>query len=181
MRTLVAALGTLAVLATPVAADVDSRQERLAGLSPTDVAASVSDLGRNVTDLSRNVVALERQAIVDDQTVITLTSDILFAFDSAEISGPATARIAELVADIPAGRLQVHGHTDSRGSADYNQQLSEDRAATVAEAIAATRPDLDLDVAGFGMTQPVAPNEQGGEDNPEGRALNRRVEIRYGT
>ncbi|HRW01540.1 MAG TPA: hypothetical protein P5314_07170 [Tetrasphaera sp.] len=43
----------------------------------------------------------------------------------------------------------------------------------------AARPDLKLDVEGFGKGRPVAPNSQGGEDNPEGRALNRRVEIRY--
>ena len=43
----------------------------------------------------------------------------------------------------------------------------------------ATRRDLQLEVAGFGMDQPVEPNEVNGEDNPEGRALNRRVEIRF--
>lgn len=53
------------------------------------------------------------------------------------------------------------------------------RAQAVADAVAAARPDLVLEVAGRGEAEPAAPNEQGGEDNPEGREQNRRVELRY--
>lgn len=63
--------------------------------------------------------------------------------------------------------------------ASYNKDLSQQRAKAVAAILETARPDLKLDVEGFGKGRPVAPNSQGGEDNPEGRALNRRVEIRY--
>ena len=84
------------------------------------------------------------------------------------------------MAEVPQGAaVQVHGHTDSISDRAFNQTLSEQRAQTVAGAITQHRPDLQLEVAGFGMDQPVEPNEVNGEDNPEGRALNRRVEIRF--
>lgn len=123
---------------------------------------------------------LERTEQDGDETVISLDADILFAFDRAEISGTAAQRIEEIIAEIPDGTaLAIGGHTDSLGSDERNQTLSEERAEAVADVIRAARPDLDLTVEGFGPTRPVADNTKGGEDNPEGRALNRRVEIRY--
>ena len=89
-------------------------------------------------------------------------------------------KVGSLVADIPKGAaVAVYGHTDSIGSMASNQQLSEARAEAVAAVIRASRPDLRLDVRGYGETQPIAPNETAGKDNPAGRAENRRVEIRY--
>ena len=58
-------------------------------------------------------------------------------------------------------------------------RLSQRRAEAVAAAVAAARPDLVLSTEGRGEADPVAPNDNGGEDNPDGRAANRRVEIRY--
>jgi outer membrane protein OmpA-like peptidoglycan-associated protein len=85
-----------------------------------------------------------------------------------------------LLSSIPKGaRLSVHGHTDSVGDAARNQSLSRARAAAVAAVVHQARPDLRLDVRGFGESRPVKPNTKGGKDNPEGRAANRRVELRY--
>lgn len=113
-------------------------------------------------------------------TVITLAFDILFAFDKADISDRAQAKIERLADKIPDdASVEVSGHTDSIGSASYNKDLSQQRAKAVAAILETAQPDLKLDVEGFGKDRPVAPNSQGGEDNPEGRALNRRVEIRY--
>lgn len=61
-----------------------------------------------------------------------------------------------------------------------NMKLWQAWAQAVADIIKAARPDLVLDVKGFGETKPVAPNEVGGKDNPENRAKNRRVELRLG-
>lgn len=106
---------------------------------------------------------------------MTLDSDILFAFGSAEISANAEARITELVAGVPQGTtMSVVGHTDDVGSDADNLALSERRAQTVAAVIAAARSDLVLDVEGRGESDPVASNADG-----EGREANRRVEIRY--
>lgn len=181
------ALALVVGLPVLAAADEVGRSETLAALPASAWQDSISALDRNVfelepnvRELDRNVIEIDRQTTEGEETVIALTSDVLFGFDRSDIAAPAQARIAELLGDIPQGAaVSVHGHTDGRGTAEYNQQLSEARAASVAAVITAARPDLVLDVAGFGMTQPVEPNTVDGEDNPEGRAANRRVEVRF--
>jgi OmpA-OmpF porin, OOP family len=127
-----------------------------------------------------SVSTLEAESTEGADTVLTLDSDILFDFGSADVDVNAAARLGELVADVPPGAtVRVTGHTDSIGDDGSNLELSQRRAQAVAAAIAAARPDLVLDVQGRGETEPVAPNETGGEDNPEGREQNRRVEVRY--
>jgi OOP family OmpA-OmpF porin len=76
-------------------------------------------------------------------------------------------------------QVTIEGHTDSIGSEGYNQRLSERRAAAVqqyleAQGIAPER----LETVGKGESEPVAPNTQDGRDNPEGRAMNRRAELK---
>jgi outer membrane protein OmpA-like peptidoglycan-associated protein len=69
--------------------------------------------------------------------------------------------------------LQVEGHTDSVGTDDFNQRLSEQRAGSVREfLIGQGLNDSAITAEGFGKTEPVATN-----DTPEGRQRNRRVEI----
>jgi outer membrane protein OmpA-like peptidoglycan-associated protein len=82
--------------------------------------------------------------------------------------------IANNLTQNPNSLIDVYGHTDSTGSAAYNQTLSENRARTVAnflssQGVASSR----VRSQGFGSTMPVASNE-----TPEGRARNRRVEIK---
>lgn len=181
MRAIAAALTVSAVaLALAAPAVGAERDDTIAALSDSAYAASIVALNPRITVLDRRITQVERTAMEGDTTVVVLSSDILFEFGKADISAAAETKIQELVADIPAGgTVRVHGHTDSIGEDDLNQQLSQDRAATVAEVAEKARPDLNFEVEGFGETDPVGPNEEGGEDNPEGRALNRRVEIRY--
>jgi len=70
--------------------------------------------------------------------------------------------------------MEIEGHTDAIGSQDYNQKLSEDRAQSVSDYLlkAGIRSDRILAVRGFGKLKPVTTN-----DTPEGRQMNRRVEI----
>jgi outer membrane protein OmpA-like peptidoglycan-associated protein len=69
--------------------------------------------------------------------------------------------------------LQIEGHTDSVGSEDFNQQLSERRSDSVRDFLAEEGvPVSSMTAKGFGKTQPVASN-----DSPEGRQRNRRVEL----
>lgn len=181
MRGLTAAMivGALA-LALAVPAEAHERDDTIGALSESAYAASIVPLDPRITVLDRTISQVERTVPEGDTMVVVLSSDILFEFGKAEISAAAETKIQELVADIPAGgTVRVHGHTDSIGEDDRNQQLSQDRAATVAQVAEKARPDLSFDVEGFGETDPVEPNEEGGDDNPEGRALNRRVEIRY--
>lgn len=188
MRTRTAALlGALVLTLVPVGAVAAEPDDAIAALpqeawaqSVTVLAPNVTVLAPNVTVLKANVTPVDTRTTEGAQTVISLASDVLFDFGKAEIGAAAEAKIRELVAEVPQGAtVQVYGHTDSISDREFNQGLSEDRARTVAGVIAQARPDLSLDIQGFGMDRPVEPNEVGGEDNPEGRAANRRVEIRF--
>jgi OmpA-OmpF porin, OOP family len=133
-----------------------------------------------VWDPAGTVSTLEKQATEGAETVLSLDTDILFAFDSADLPASAGPAIAALLQPVPpAAAVSIVGHTDSLGEDAYNLGLSQRRAEAVAAAVAAARPDLSLTTEGRGEADPVAPNDNGGEDNPDGRAANRRVEIRY--
>lgn len=141
---------------------------------------SVVDLDPNIVDLDENVEDAETTESSGDGAVITLATDILFDFDSAELSSQAEDRIAEIAEDIPSGSdVTVEGHTDAKGEDAYNQTLSEERADAVAEVLAEAAEDLEIEAEGFGESEPVASNGSQSDDDPEGRAENRRVEIHY--
>jgi OOP family OmpA-OmpF porin len=100
-----------------------------------------------------------------------------FGFDSAEIDA-ASAGVLDVAAEqlngCPNVAVRVDGYTDSIGTDAYNQGLSERRANNVMghlvdRGVSATR----LTATGYGETSPVASN-----DTEEGRALNRRVELK---
>lgn len=121
----------------------------------------------------------------DEQVAVTLAADVLFAFDSAELTPEASARLEDLAADIDeqaaAGSVAVTGHTDDVGDDAYNQQLSEQRAEAVRAVLEPTigRDDLTFEVAGKGESEPVARNAIDGIPNPDGQARNRRVTVVY--
>ncbi len=77
-------------------------------------------------------------------------------------------------------KVEVSGHTDSHGNDEYNIELSKDRANAVVRYL--VRKGIDANrfkAVGMGESQPIAINENpDGSDNPEGRQLNRRIEIR---
>lgn len=185
----VTALAVAVLLLAPAAAVADTPVGELPTPSSEQLAESVSvlapeivDLASSVTQLETSVVELAATSTDGGEEVITLTSDILFDFDESDLSAAARRRIATLVDDVPEGAaVDIGGHTDSMGSTAYNQRLSTARATAVAAVVRKSRPDLDLTVTGFGEARPVAPNTSGGEDDPVGRAENRRVEIRFGT
>ena len=83
-------------------------------------------------------------------------------------------QIAQSLSQYPNSLIDVYGHTDSTGSDQYNQTLSERRAQSVASYLT-TRgvQSARLATRGFGESQPVASNT-----TEDGRAQNRRVEIR---
>ncbi len=112
-------------------------------------------------------------------TLIRIDASVLFDFDKATLrpeAGPVLKNVAKALAATTA-RIQVNGHTDSKGEDAYNQDLSERRAAAVVAALKADGLKAPMTPQGFGETQPVAPNAKGGKDNPGGRQLNRRVEL----
>jgi outer membrane protein OmpA-like peptidoglycan-associated protein len=83
------------------------------------------------------------------------------------------AKVAGILLAYPGLRVQVEGHTDSVGGDEYNQQLSENRAAAVRDYLTQQGVSRDaISSAGFGKTQPVASN-----DTAAGRQQNRRVDL----
>jgi len=111
----------------------------------------------------------------EPEVVFEFDATVLFAFDSAELR-PEAERALNEAADTLAPRdeiilIEVAGHTDSIGTDEYNQDLSERRARSVADYLAARGIDRDrMRVVGYGESRPRAPN-----DSPENRQKNRRV------
>jgi OOP family OmpA-OmpF porin len=113
-------------------------------------------------------------------TVLRLDADVLFDFDKAALKPQAQALIAHVAGVLSkAGKpIQVEGHTDAMGSDAYNDDLSLRRADAIATALKEHGVDVAITTKGWGEKRPVAPNTTAdGQDNPAGRALNRRVEV----
>jgi outer membrane protein OmpA-like peptidoglycan-associated protein len=109
--------------------------------------------------------------------VITLSGSVVFATNQATILPAAQSRlnqVAEALMSTDKNRqLIVEGHTDSRGSSDYNLDLSRRRAESVrAYLISRGYPGELIETRGIGEARPIADNA-----SPEGRSNNRRVEI----
>lgn len=147
-----------------------------------DTGAVSERIARNQKELDENrrmIEELKRRGSDVTQTkrgvVITL-SDVLFAFNKAELTPEAAERvgkISETLKTAKGRRVAVEGHTDSVGTDEVNLALSRRRAQAVADALVAHGTSRkQLHVAGFGKARPAASN-----DTPAGRAKNRRVEV----
>ncbi len=119
------------------------------------------------------------------QIIVTLPGDVLFDFDKSDIrpdARPVLSQLSEVLLAMPDSPVEILGHTDAKGSNDYNQALSERRAGSVRSWLG----DLGVDAGrmtpeGRGEAEPVAPNQNpDGSDDPEGRQQNRRVEFIIG-
>ncbi len=118
-------------------------------------------------------VSVRRQG---DNIILVMASDVTFDVDSDQVNPQfyrTLAAVGEVLNEFNKTTIEVSGHTDSTGSAQYNQDLSYRRANSVAYVLAqnGVMPGR-MYVIGLGETRPVASNA-----NPGGRARNRRVEI----
>lgn len=150
--------------------------------SPSDVAGVGNGLTANVSPLTGSESALS-VSVTDHATIVTLPADILFEFDQAMLAPAAEQglhRAADLIRQGAAGAVTVVGHTDSKGSDAYNDELSQRRARAVADWFAG-QPGVrhrEYRTVGRGEREPVSTNTHpDGRDNPEGRSKNRRVEV----
>lgn len=111
-----------------------------------------------------------------DYLVVNMPQDVLFAVDSAALRPDLTSDIASIAQNLmryPNSQIQIIGHTDNTGSAAYNQDLSQRRAGSVADVLLRSGvPSQRVAAFGRGEDQPIASNL-----TPDGRAMNRRVEI----
>lgn len=148
-----------------------------AGVGALAGAAVGNYMDRQQADLRRSLagtgVTVERQG---DNIVLNMPSDITFAVDQSDIQsrfyGPLDG-VAQVLNQYPQTTIDIIGHADATGPDDYNQALSERRAASVADylvhrGVLAGR----LYVAGRGESDPIASNA-----TDAGRAQNRRVEV----
>ncbi|KPM52801.1 flagellar motor protein MotB [Frankia sp. R43] len=143
-----------------------------------DTAGSVLTI-----DLADAVSPLHTEERRDDQLVVTISADVLFAFDSADLTDVARAEITKLAPRVRPGTetVTVRGHTDKLGTPAYNVMLSQRRADAVARVLRSLLPGgTRVSATGRGGADPVAPNSHpDGSDDPDGRALNRRVQISF--
>ncbi|MBS2009341.1 MAG: OmpA family protein [Cyanobacteria bacterium SZAS TMP-1] len=114
--------------------------------------------------------------------LVTIGADTLFDFDKATLtprSEKVLARLGPVLKKYGSCSVSIAGHTDNIGSEEYNQDLSERRATTVRDWLAAHDfIAADASITGYGERQPLARNTlPDGQDYPPGRARNRRVEI----
>jgi outer membrane protein OmpA-like peptidoglycan-associated protein len=113
---------------------------------------------------------------VGEGIVVEFSSAVLFGFDQSDLSAEAKANLDKLVKVLntyPDTNIEVQGHTDSKGSETYNQNLSVKRATSVSDYLAANQITTNrITTKGFGETLPEYDNE-----TEEGRAQNRRVEF----
>ncbi|NVO31036.1 OmpA family protein [Hymenobacter lapidiphilus] len=112
-----------------------------------------------------------------DVGVKVVLNNIFFDFDKATLRKESTGeleRLQKLLTETPALRLEISGHTDNVGNAAYNKDLSQRRAKAVVDYLVGKGIDKGrLTFAGYGDTQPVAPNT-----TKANRQLNRRTEFK---
>jgi len=124
----------------------------------------------------RRANQIEIERLQNENLKITMNSEVSFAYNSAQLT-PAfhssLDKVSDILARYPRTTIKITGHTDSRGSAEYNQQLSVQRAQAVAWYISDRGVDSRRVITdGRGEMQPRASNE-----TEAGRQLNRRVEM----
>ncbi len=124
----------------------------------------------------RQIEGVNVTRVGDDELKVTVRNEVLFDYNSAGLRSASRSSLQEM-ADVfqryPDTTIVVKGHTDSTGSAAYNNRLSERRAGTVENYL----QDLGvrgsrIEAVGYGESQPRASN-----GSASGRQLNRRVEI----
>lgn len=165
-----AALVPGAAHADPVVPDP---QQFVYSIAPQD---HVYDI--NIDDSTQT---LKTEKHVGGKTAVTINSDVLFDFDKATLTAAAKKTLDGVAGRLgkAEGAIRVDGYTDSKGGDAYNLSLSKRRAAAVRTYLAGKLSGKTIRAAGHGEANPVAPNTRNGKDDPDGRAKNRRVTLRF--
>jgi outer membrane protein OmpA-like peptidoglycan-associated protein len=150
---------------------------RVARAQARDAQHATEALRRELMDALSEVIETRR----DERGAVCSLSDVLFDTDTATLT-PGGREKLQRMATVLLGHhqhytVQIEGHTDASGADDYNLKLSQQRADAVRQSLEEAGVDSERIVAtrGVGSASPVASN-----DTPEGRQLNRRVEIVIG-
>ena len=145
------------------------------GAQGLTLMTTVESLNQAINDLGADVGEMEIS--------VALLSDVLFDFNKADIKPASVTELDNLgliIREKRTGDVIITGHTDAKGSDDYNMQLSEQRADSVKKWLV-KYAQIDAGVIytkGAGESDHVAPNiKPDGSDDTDGRTKNRRVEI----
>lgn len=164
-----------------ILAQVRERQARAAAQRADQAQQRAEEAQQRAEQMKQRTARLREQlaelrAEQTNRGVVVRLDDILFATDAATLK-PGADRTLDKVAEVLRRdgdlELLIEGHTDSRGTAEYNQALSAQRAAAVQDALMARGvPATQMRAIGRGESTPIASNENSG-----GRQENRRVEL----
>ena len=145
-------------------------------------ARQQADNAKVQADAAKEQLAATQQQLADlqakktDRGMVLTLGDVLFDSGQASLKPGATSimdRVAAFMNDNPMINVRIEGHTDSTGSADFNQVLSQNRAQSAATALQSRGVSANrITAVGKGQELPVASNS-----SAAGRQQNRRVEI----
>ncbi len=177
-----AAIGAAAGAAVGLITGDDSAERKKRALIGAGVGALAGGAVGNYMDRQEAKLRAQLQGTgvsvtrIGDNITLNMPGNVTFAVNSADISAsfyPVLDSVALVLKEYDQTFVEVAGHTDSDGSDDYNQALSERRASSVAAYLRSRQIMGErLLTIGAGETRPIASNA-----TPEGKALNRRVEI----
>ena len=159
---------------------IGGKTGRIIGAGVGGVAGGVVgyQLDKQIKELKEATAGTGVDVTSDGQSIlVNLPNGVTFPVNSYTVQPqfrPTLDQIAASLVQYPNSLIDVYGHTDSTGSDAYNQTLSDNRARSVAGYLSSHGVNsARIRSQGFGETQPVASN-----DTEEGRAANRRVEIK---
>ncbi|WP_323784047.1 OmpA family protein [Thalassovita sp.] len=173
-----AAIGGILGAITGMAVSKDKKKGAIIGgiLGGVTGAAIGSDLDKQEAELRNSLDNNVQITNTGDRLIVTMPQDILFATDSTYVQPVLQDDLRAVATSLnryPNTSVQVVGHTDNTGSAEYNLDLSQRRAAAVSSILIGSGVSASRVLTiGRGEDQPIASNL-----TAQGRAQNRRVEI----
>ncbi|MDR2291991.1 MAG: OmpA family protein [Prevotellaceae bacterium] len=178
-------LGKTKTFKRPEKCDYSTYENQIAK-NQQDCSANIKKLSDDLSAAKQKITDLEQQLnaksesnvkpSAEEQKTVRETFDaILFETDSDKIKDaakPEIDKVVEILKKYSNITVKLSGHTDSRGSISYNQQLSQRRAEAVKKYLQEKGVNALIEIAAFGEERSVATNK-----TAEGRAKNRRTEI----
>lgn len=157
-----------------IKAEVQAKEAQMAQSQAQDAQARAQSANQRADQLEQELKALSAQKT--KRGLVVVLQDVLFDVGKSELKEGARSRLEKLataLANNPDRHVLIEGFTDSTGSSELNQKLSEDRAESVKDALISLGVGADrIDTKGFGKRRPVATNK-----TAAGRQQNRRVEV----